>query len=202
MKINKASLILFYIVMVTINVCGQHIEKIEGNLDSLKIEKRINTEFTYENMSVGKYDRELEFITNKQEEYNKREPGRGDNWARKWVDDRKEKFEPKFNEMLQKESELVITGSKNDARYTIIFHTFFTEPGFSAGWPVRKRAEISGEALLVEAGDKSKIIAKINIEKAPGGEFAGFDFDTGVRITAAYGKAGAALGKFLKKELK
>jgi hypothetical protein len=179
---------------------AQHIKIIEGHLSALKDERNINTEFTYDHMGVGKFKDEAEYVAKKKEEYNEKEPGKGDKWAKDWVDDRHDKFEPKFNELLEKESGMTATDSKKDAKYTIIFNTNFTEPGFSAGWPVRKSAEIRGEAIIVETVNRSNVIAKISIEKAMGSPYAGFDFDTGGRIIAAYGKAGQALGKLIKKE--
>ena len=56
-----------------------------------------------------------------------------------------------------------------------------------------------GEAWIVETADKSKVIAKISIQKAPGRTFGGYDFDTGERIAESYADAGKALGKFIRK---
>jgi hypothetical protein len=85
-----------------------------------------------------------------------------------------------------------------EAKYTIIFNTTFTEPGFSAGWPVRKSAEINGEVSIVETNDKSKVLAKVVIGNSPGNSYGGFDFDTGTRIMGAYEKAGIALSGFIR----
>ena len=201
MKRLKLSVVLLVMGMISGSGKAQQVKVIEGNLSALKNEKKINTEFTYDHMAVGKYDNEADYKAKKKEEYNKKETGRGDKWEKDWVDDRHDKFEPKFNEFFEKESGMAVTDSKKDARYTIIFNTGFTEPGFSAGWPVRKSAEIRGEAMIVETANRTIVIAKISIEKAMGSPYAGFDFDTGGRIIAAYGKAGQALGKLIKKEV-
>jgi len=170
----------------------------EGNLSALKGQKSINTEFVYDNMKVGKFDKEEEYVSSKKEELNKKEAGKGDKWSQDWVDDRKEQFEPKFNELFEKSSE-IDAGPKTDAKYTLIFKTTFTEPGFNVGvW--RKNAEINGEVWIVETANKNNVIAKISIQKALGRTFGGYDFDTGGRISEAYADAGKALGKFIRSE--
>jgi hypothetical protein len=87
---------------------------------------------------------------------------------------------------------------KKDAKYTIIFHTSFTEPGYNA-YVSRHNAEINGEAMIVETADTTKVIATISIEKAPGRTFGGDDYDAGTRITESYADAGKYLAKFIKK---
>ena len=67
---------------------AQRIKSTSGNADILKNESSVNIEFVYDNMSVGKYDKEADYIKAKTDEYNKKEPGRGDSWAKSWVADR------------------------------------------------------------------------------------------------------------------
>lgn len=69
-------------------------------------------------MSVGKYDKESEYIEKKKAEYNSKEPGRGDSWEKNWVRDRKANFEPKFIELFEKSSGMTVSA---DAKYTLIF---------------------------------------------------------------------------------
>ena len=92
---------------------AQKIKLTEGSLAALRDEKEINTEFTYDGMSVGKYKDEAEYVAKKTEEYNKKEAGRGDNWAKNWVLDRKDKFEPKFNELFEQEIVLHLPAGGN-----------------------------------------------------------------------------------------
>lgn len=198
MKIFQSFIAFVFVVLISANSNAQRIKIIEGDLSALKGQKTLNTDFTYENMKVGKFDKEAEYVSTKKEEYNKKEAGRGDNWAKAWVDDRERRFEPKFNELFAKHSELV--SPKTDAKYTLLLNTSFTEPGFNVGvW--RKNAEINGEVWIVETANKNKVIAKISLERALGRTFGGYDFDTGLRISEAYADAGKALGKFIKDKL-
>jgi hypothetical protein len=181
---------------------AQKIKIIEGSLAPLANEKEINTEFTYENMSVGKFKNEADYVAKKTEEYNKKEAGRGDNWARNWVLDRKDKFEPKFNELFEQEFERKVTyASKKPAKYTLIYKTTSTEPGFNVG-VMRKNAETDAEVWIVETENRSNVIAKLTVLNALGRTFGGYDFDTGGRISECYADAGKALGKFMKKNIK
>lgn len=195
MKHLKASALILALC-IAMSSFAQRIKIIEGDIPSdFKNQTSVNTEFTYENISVGKYDKEEDYIKAKTEEYNKKEPGRGDNWAKSWIADRKNRFEPKFDELFAKYSDLTL--NKN-AKYTIIFHTMFLEPGFNIGI-TRKNATINGEALIVETANKSKVLAKISVDKAPGKSFWGNDYDTGERLSECYATAGRAIGKFVKK---
>ncbi len=187
---------LLCLCLLALNIAtAQKVKLLEGDLSALKNEKTINTEFSYENMKVGKFNDEKEYIEKKKEEYNKKEAGKGDTWAVAWVDDREQRFEPQFNELFEKTSQMTITPK---AKYTLIYKTTFTEPGFNIG-VMRKNATIDGEAWIVETADKNKVIAKIGVTKAPGRMFGGFDFDTGERISEAYAMAGRALARLIVK---
>jgi hypothetical protein len=172
---------------------AQHVKLIDGSLLPLQSESTIVTSFAYDNMRVGK-DNEADYVTSKKDQYNKKEPGKGDSWAKSWVNDRKERYEPKFNELLQKYAEKTVG---NKGKYTLVLFWCFTEPGFNAGI-ARHSAHIDGEAWIVETDHPEKVVAKLSVEKAPGAGIFGSDFDTGERIAEAYASAGKAIGKFIK----
>ena len=186
MKFLVSCTLLCSLFFGAVTATAQKLKVKDGDPSILKDQTSINFEFTYDNMSVGKFDTEKEYMDKKIEEYNKKESGRGDNWAKNWVNDRKEQFEPKFIELFTKVSDMSET---KKAKYTLIFKTFFTEPGYNVG-VMRKNAKINGEAVLVETGDKSKVVATITVENALGRTFGGYDFDTGGRIAEAYADAG------------
>ncbi|MFT4153915.1 hypothetical protein [Parafilimonas sp.] len=174
---------------------AQKIRLIQGSIDAVKAETAINFEYTYDSMRVGKFDKEADYIAKKTEEYNNKEAGRGDRWAKAWVDDRQSRFEPKFETLFTEYSNK--TNSKS-AKYTMVFKTIFTEPGFNVG-VARKNAQIDAIVLLVETANQGNVIAKITVDNALGRTFGGYDFDTGGRIAEAYADAGKALGKYLKQ---
>ena len=194
MKTKKS--LLMICVMLSLSFAGfsQKIKKVEGDLAPLKNETNINIEYTYDSMSVGKYKKEQDYIDAKKEEYNKKEPGRGDRWAKSWVSDRKGRFEPKFAELFSENTDMFVT---TKAKYTLIFHTTSTEPGYNIAIS-RKNAEIDGEVLIVETANRNNVIAKLSVNNAPGKSVMGNDYDTGERISEAYAKAGKTLGKYIK----
>jgi len=183
--------------LISVSSMAQRIKLIEGDLSPLKGETALGVKFLYENMKVGKFDQESDFVAKKTEEYNKKEPGKGDRWAKDWVRDREAQYEPKFVELFEKETEMTIS-RKKPAKYTLVFKTTFIEPGWNVGI-TRKNAMINAEAWIVETANE-KVIAKISVEKVPGHTFGGYDFDTGVRIAECYADAGKHLGKFIKKK--
>jgi hypothetical protein len=196
MKLIKACVVILSMVTLSVSSYAQKIKVIEGDLAALKNEKTISTEFTYDNMNVGKHATEAEYLAKKTEEYNKKEPGKGDNWAKDWVSDRKDHYEPKFNELFEKGSDMTV---KKDSRYTLIYKTLHTEPGFNIA-VMRRNAETDAEVWIVETATK-KVIAKLSVERAQGRTFGGYDYDTGVRIAECYADAGKALGYFIKKKI-
>jgi hypothetical protein len=177
------------------NLKAQKIKVIAGNIDAIKSETSLIFEFTYDSMKVGKYDKEADYVANKTEEYNKKEAGKGDTWAKAWVDDRKYRFEPKFKDLFTEYSE---KSESKKAKYTLILKTIFTEPGYNVGIS-RKNAQIDAIVLIVETANRNNVVAKLSLDNALGRTFGGYDFDTGERIAEAYADAGKALGKYLKQ---
>jgi len=200
MKFIKTGLLAVSMLVAAASVNAQHIKLIEGDLSPLKGEKNINTEFTYENMSVGKFKTEAEYVAKKTEEYNKKEAGKGDKWAQDWVSDRTGNFDRRFNELFEKHSEIIVTGAKKGAKYTLIYKTSFIEPGYNI-YISRKNAETDAEVWIVESANPSKVIAKIDVKNAKGRTFGGNDYASGERIGECYADAGKYLGKFIKDKI-
>lgn len=173
---------------------AQKIKTNSGNPDILKAETTLNIEFVYDNISVGKFKSEAEYIKAKTEEYNKKEAGKGDTWAASWAKDKAARFEPKFIELFNINSGM--TESKS-AKYTLIFKTLAIEPGYNIAIS-RKNAEIDAEVWIVETDNRDKKVCTLSISNVPGGTAFGYDFDTGLRISEAYANAGKKLAKYLK----
>ncbi|MCF2493986.1 MULTISPECIES: hypothetical protein [Dyadobacter] len=182
---------------------AQRVELKSGDIAVLSGQKTVNVEYDYSEFGVGKFATEKEYLDKKSAEYNAKEAGKGDAWKKAWVDDRKNRFEPKFEELFNKgmaDKGLQAVQSRPDATYTLIVRTKFVEPGFNVG-VMRKNAYVDYEVDLVESANKSAKVAQLNMRNVPGGQFGGFDFDTGVRIAESYAKAGKSLAAFLDKKL-
>ena len=177
---------------------AQRARLMDGSLDDLKGIKKLNVKYEYGNMDVGKKS-EQEYIADKKEAYNHKEPGRGDKWEKEWISDRTRRFEPRLEEEFNKYSDIRLGHYPNE-KYTLIFKTVFTEPGFNVVVS-RKNAYIDGQVLIVENGNESKVIAKLEINNCPGRTFGGYDYDTGLRIQEAYAMAGKGLAKYFSKNI-
>jgi hypothetical protein len=186
---------LLALVFFSINTNAQKIKLREGSIDVLKGQASVNVEFTYDAMSVGSFSDEQDYIKKKTDDYNKKEPGSGDRFAKAWVGDRKTRLEPKFKELFEEHSKMLI---KPKSKYTLIFHTTSTEPGYNV-YISRKNAEIDAEVTLVETENRGTVIATIMVYNAPGRTFGGYDYDTGTRLSEAYAAAGKRLGMFIEK---
>ena len=191
---KKLFLLLF--IALSFHVFAQKIKMTEGGTSALKGQSSINFEFTYDGIRVGKYADEKDYIEKKKAEYNKKEPGKGDEWERTWHTDRKARFEPRFIESFADGG----LSAKDNAQYTLIFNTTFIEPGYNIGI-ARRPAYIDGVAVLVATNDKGKAIAKFTVDNAPGRDVMGFDYDTSLRIQECYATAGKRLGRFMAKSL-
>lgn len=179
---------------------GQKIKVLDGSLDALKGTDKLNLEYDYSKMGVGKFATEKEYINKKKKEYNEKEAGKGDEWEQSWVADRANRFQPQFEELFGKHSG-VTAGNIPNAKYTLIFKTTYTEPGYNI-YVSRKNAEIDGEALIVETANHNNVIARLSVLNSPGRTFGGNDYDSGIRIQESYAVAGKGLGKYLKDKFK
>jgi hypothetical protein len=63
---------------------SQKIKLIEGDVSVLKGQKSVTTEFAYDNMSVGKFPKEADYVAQKKKDLNAKETGRGDKWEQTW----------------------------------------------------------------------------------------------------------------------
>jgi len=193
MKSFNKLMAIVALAMLAFTANAQRIKTVDGDLSVLKNESTINVEFEYDGMSVGKFDKEADYIKTKTDEYNKKEPGRGDSWAKSWVSDRASRYEPRFISEFQEASNMTV---KKDSKYTLVFKTTSTEPGYNIVIS-RKNAEIDAEVTIIETATRKKI-ATLTVKNAPGRIYGGYDYDTGVRITEAYAVSGKRLGKYIK----
>lgn len=199
---KKVILLFASALIVSSTALAQKIKHQEGSIDPIKSEKAMNIAFHYDDMKVGKKLTEAEYIERKTADYNKDEPGRGDTWAKSWVNDRESRYEPKFMELFNETGgEAGVSVAKDESLpYTLLVQTYYTEPGFNVG-VARKDAAIHVMYTIVKTGTE-EVVVKYNQENIPGRTGMGADFDTGQRISEAYAKGGKSLGKMMAKELK
>jgi len=195
---KKQLLMTFALFMLAVATGFSQKVKLDSNLDFLKGVKKVKLEYKYDNMAVGKFKTNDEYVNKKKGEYNKKESGKGDDWAKKWVDDRSARYQPHFEQTLGEFCKTIDFDQNNSSDITMIVETLFTEPGYNIEIS-RKSASIN---LLITFQDKSgKKLASMTLDKVPGRDAMGFDYDTGVRIEEAYEKAGKSVGKFISSKV-
>ncbi|MCU0371605.1 MAG: hypothetical protein MUC31_09345 [Bacteroidales bacterium] len=136
------------------------------------------------------------------EEYNEKEPGKGDTWQEAWTGDRVARFQPRFEEAFN--NFFVFTALNfrinPDAGGThkMVVHTSFTEPGFNI-YMTSKNASINAEVTFFDASNTE--LAKVLITNSPGSGIFELDYDTGVRIQEAYANAGRSLAALVAEKV-
>ncbi len=201
---KKLIVVLLCVIAFVFSSNAQKVKVKQGDLNFLKGQTELHVKFVYDNLGVGKFDKEEDYVNKKVRDYNKKEPGRGDAWHKAWIADRDEHYEVKFEELMNEyldKINLQIGNHYTDAKYTLIFDTYFIEPGYNIGIS-RRNAYISAKAIFVETANPDKILCIIDLIKAPGRTYGGSDYDTGVRIGEAYAKCGKTFAGFILKKLK
>jgi hypothetical protein len=200
MKLLHLAVFSLLICLPISSFAGKKAKVTEGSLTQLKGVKKMNIQFQYEGLTIGKAEiPNEEYVNNRKEELNKKESGKGTTWARAWENDRTRRFEPGFRDYFNRAESGIRVGAFPEEKYTMIFKTTNLEPGYNVGVS-RKNALVSGEAWIVETANPTNVICKIQVKNAPG-NMGGFDFDNGERIRMAYGYAGNLIGKLVKKNI-
>jgi len=202
MRNLKLLFVIILTVVTATTVFGQKMKVKSGTLkSSLKGAETILFEFKYDDMTVGKMT-EVDYLAKKKKEYNEKEAGRGDKWEKSWKGDREKRFEPSFEKLFNKYTKKsgVLGGVQfSDAKYKIIIHTTFTEPGYYVGISSRP-AKISGMIYLVETANPDVNIATISFINSPGNSM-GATWDAGERIKESYAKlAKTFIGLLIKQK--
>ena len=181
------------------SVSAQKINMVSGDLKPVLAEKEINVQYDYSNMKIGKsMTTEEQYVNEKTAEKNKTEPGTGDKWKEKWNGSRAGLYQPKFEELVNKEMESknIKHGTFPAAKYTLLVHTVFTEPGYNVG-VMKQPSFVNFEFTYVETANPSNVVAKMTLDKVAGAQALGFDYDTATRLSESYAKGGKILGKYL-----
>jgi hypothetical protein len=179
-------------------------QKWNKEISFMKGQKDLNIQYSFDKMVVGNAGLEADYISSKKADYNKKEPGKGDKFEQSWKSAPANTYEPKFEELINKQlNDIGISAAQNakNAKYTLIVHTTFIEPGFNVG-VMKKPAYCDFELSLVETANPSVVLSSAILKNIPGSQMGGFDFDASARIGESYGKAGKMTGKSMVKALK
>lgn len=190
----KKNIFLFSaVILIALAGCKSPIALIQGNPAPVKGENVIEVIFTYENMKVGNMP---------EEEYVKRKIGEeGEEWHKAWLQDRTDRFEPRFIELANRYTEenygLTFERNREDTKYIAIVNTYYTEPGFYT-YVRNKPAEVGIRITIAERNNPDTPIAVFDMPEIEGVVTP----DVGTRITSAYRFAGRIFGSEFSKYIK
>jgi hypothetical protein len=141
----------------------------------LKQESRVNLEFDYTELKTGRKPKEClpeqEFIAQQVARENEKHTGRGESWRQEWLGQRTVRFQPRFQEVLNKQFVEVNVplefGGFKDAKYTLILKTKTILTGSTC---------ISADAVFVETNNRANTVAVVKLVDMPGRDpWAGSD---------------------------
>ena len=200
----KTILTSLMMVAIAFGASAQKMKLTKGTFKAIAGQE-MNVVYKYHDMEIGTGKRamnEKEYVAKKVIEYNEKEKGRGDRWAKSWASDRESRFQGKFEALFNKVGSkpgISITPGKDDAKLTLTVHTTMTEPGFSVPMIMTVPSGVNLTITLTETGS-DKALGEMTLLGAPGNAFAGAAWDTGNRIQESYAKAGKSFAKWVQKK--
>ncbi|NJN25621.1 MAG: hypothetical protein HC819_06510 [Cyclobacteriaceae bacterium] len=173
-----------------------------GSFDFLKEAKKMQTSFNYENVVVGEFSNENDYVRREVTEKNDKEPGSGEIWKEKWYANRSNRFEPNFLELFNKHAADYGVSAVRDeqTKYVMEVKTISIDPGWNVG-VMRRPALIDFVVYFYDRNEPDNILAKVELAKCTGQDAMGYDFDSAYRMEEAYAKGAKSLAKYLAKKM-
>jgi len=200
----KKQLSIILLLFCTTIMVAQKGKVQEGDWKNLKNITTFNLEFDYSDLEIPKYDNEEEFLKDKMQKREDKNPGSGEEFKKSWFADREDRYEPKFIESFNKrwkENEVVVGKDLADAEYTIKIHTTFMYAGYNVG-VVRQNSKIDAILTVYKNDAPDTVLFEIKYTKAEGNGAFGNDYNSGYRISEAYAKLAKTFAANLKKKAK
>lgn len=222
MNVIRFALAATTLCFITQTASAQKIKWETGEeLSFLKGQKELAVSYDYSKITV-KGGAVEDYLKEQQEELNKDEAGKGDEFVKEWTDAREAKyqkqFETQFNKDMEKEGFVLKPGT--DPKYTVIVVANDMEIGKGKTF-TSKPAKINYTFLLVETANKDNVMAKGILEKVagevkapkgsgwiPGGAGTVMAVTANVknrdysnRLAESYEKAASILAKYIRKNV-
>jgi len=179
-----------------------YVEK--GDLKALlSNQNTIGISFTYNNMSVGKFGAEENYIAQKVSRYNNIKVGKGHIWQKAWTNDRFCHFQPEFLHSITKrtaKTNLQFLDNTEGTKYTMVVNTDYVDLGFNA-LIFKKRAQIHTTIKIVETATNKEVAVIKAAAQSARYTYSYEDLFSKVRVGQAYKEVGKKLGKYLARSL-
>ena len=199
----KKSLTLWVVLFCTALMFSQKAKVLDGNIKNLKGIAQYDLVFKYDNVSIPKYDSEEEFLKDKMEKREEKEPGSGEKFKESWFADRENRYEPKFIESFNKRFDdgKVVVGKDLGSEYIMEVQSTLIYAGYNVGI-VRQNSKVDAIISVYKKDDPSTIIYSVRYTKAEGAGAFGMDYDSGYRISESYAKLAKTWAKTILKKAK
>lgn len=188
------------IALSAVSASAQKIVQESGDVKMLAGQTKLMVEYDFKDLDIGKEGSEADYLKKKKDDLNAKEAGKGDKFVEGWERNKEDRYEPKFEELFNKEMDgkMNLSTANKDAKYKLIVKTLTLYPGFNVG-VMKYPAYVSFEFIIVETANPGKELAKMQLQKVAGSQAMGMDFDAGSRLVESYAKAGRILGKYIEK---
>ena len=199
MKLRGLWLFLALMMMSSSAFAGLKVK--DGELAGLLSHKKILVEYSYDGLMVGKTE-EAAYIEKKVAKKNEAEAGSGDAWLEAWKSDRAGRYQPKFEDLLNKylgEEGVSVSPDEASPDAVMLVHVTRIEPGHYVGVSSAP-SQVDMMVDFVDPADRSKLLCRISLFKVPGQGPTPVMVDTGSRISQAFAKSGKDLAKLLVKK--
>lgn len=174
-----------------------------GDVSTLDNVKAVNIIYDYSDLGVGAFRKEEDYIAKRSEELETKEKGSSERFKKDWVDARKRRYEPKFEELFKKigkdEIDMDGTNYATTNEVTLVVHTIFIEPGTNIG-VYKKPAFVDMECTFKDKSGKPLCV--FLVKNAVGSQAMGFDYAVEARVLESYAKGAKMLVLAIKKERK
>ena len=174
-----------------------------GDISSLDNVKAINIVYDYSDLGVGAFRKEEDYIKKRSDEMEAKEKGSSERFKKDWVDARKRRYEPKFEELFKKvgmdDIGMDVTNYATNNDVTLVVKTVFIEPGTNIGI-YKKPAYVDFECTFKDKSGKDLCV--FFVKNAIGSQAMGFDYAVEARVQESYAKGAKMLVQNIAKERK
>lgn len=168
----------------------------KGDFSELKDQKEVNIVFDYASLEcVGgapfskKPKPEAEWLEEMKTKKNEKEAGTGDDWVKRWNTAKTDAFEPNFEiKMAEEWKGTMVKRGLDNAKYTLVIHILYTDPGYSIPGVSSADAWLSAGIDVVETGSDN-VISSLTMERIQGASAAKYIPGMGGAIAGAIDSA-------------
>lgn len=199
----KKTILLLGLLLLSTITFGQKMKILEGNIKNLKGITQFDLVFDYSDVQIPEYDSEQAYLKEEMTKRDLKSFGSGEIFEKKWFEDRKEKYQPKFINGFNnrfKNSEVSVA-ENSDAVTVVLIQTIKLFPGTNIGVS-KNTSTIDVEITIYSKDNPDKILLKGVYTDVFGHGKMGYAYDNGYRLSECYEEVGIAFGNYIRKKAK